>query len=80
MTETQRAVLEAKIMQVKLSLYNLDFDKYVFIQCQQSILDVATKLSTEKRERDQDLDQVEYFETSRRQVLNLSMSDKFKDN
>ena len=80
MTETQRAVLEAKIMQVKLSLYNLDFDKYVFIQCQQSILDVATKLSTEKRERDQDLDQVEYFETSRGQVLNLSMSDKFKDN
>merc|ERR1719410_1408214 len=41
MTETQRAMLEAKIM-----------------QCQQSILDVSSKLSAEKRDRDQDFDQV----------------------
>ena len=27
-------------------------------QCQQSILDVASKLSAEKRDRDQDFDQV----------------------
>ena len=32
-----------------------------FIQCQQSILDVATKLSTEKRDRDQDFDQVDTY-------------------
>ncbi|XP_023347472.1 CAP-Gly domain-containing linker protein 1 [Eurytemora carolleeae] len=41
MTETQRAMLEAKIM-----------------QCQQTILDLSSKLNQEKRERDIDLDEV----------------------
>jgi len=41
MTETQRAMLEAKIM-----------------QCQQATLDLSSKLSNEKRDRDSDFDQV----------------------
>eukprot|EP00090_Calanus_glacialis_P000735 TRINITY_DN10508_c0_g1_i1.p1 TRINITY_DN10508_c0_g1~~TRINITY_DN10508_c0_g1_i1.p1 ORF type:complete len:731 (-),score=252.70 TRINITY_DN10508_c0_g1_i1:1342-3315(-) len=41
MTETQRAMLEAKIM-----------------QCQQATLDISSKLSAEKRDRDSDFDQV----------------------
>lgn len=41
MTETQRAMLEAKIM-----------------QCQQTTLDLGAKLAGEKRDRDQDFDQV----------------------
>jgi len=41
MTETQRAMLEAKIM-----------------QCQQTTLDLGAKLAAEKRDRDQDFDQV----------------------
>ena len=43
MTETQRAMLEAKIMQL-----------------QQATLDLAQKLTHEKRDRDQDMDQVSH--------------------
>ena len=58
MTETQRAMLEAKIMQV--GVLNIPFSNCskIYFKCQQATLDLSSKLSNEKRDRDSDFDQV----------------------